>query len=153
LFDTCITHAWSGGDFLYDQFEAFCIFIYGVYVQLNLSYLIQQLGSIQLNLSYSILQERSSYFINLINLQNKISQVSRIILATDADGPGQALAEELARRLGKERYLLFCLYFFLIQVIIPILMNNLNFRVIFRCWRVKWPMKNDVETFKDANEV
>jgi Toprim domain len=112
LFDTFITHAWSGGDFLYDQFEAFCIFIYGVYVQLNLSYLIQQLGSIQLNLSYSILQERSSYFINLINLQNKISQVSRIILATDADGPGQALAEELARRLGKERYLLFCLYFF-----------------------------------------
>ena len=30
-------------------------------------------------------------------------QATRIILATDADGPGQALAEELARRLGRER--------------------------------------------------
>lgn len=30
-------------------------------------------------------------------------QASRIILATDGDQPGQALAEELARRLGKER--------------------------------------------------
>ncbi|KAM3193696.1 hypothetical protein ACQJBY_070363 [Aegilops geniculata] len=49
---------------------------------------------------------------------------SRIILATDADPPGQALAEELARRLGKER-----------------------------CWRVKWPKKNETEFYKDANEV
>lgn len=32
-----------------------------------------------------------------------VSQASRIILATDGDAPGQALAEELARRLGKER--------------------------------------------------
>lgn len=30
-------------------------------------------------------------------------QASRIILATDGDIPGQALAEELARRLGRER--------------------------------------------------
>ncbi|KAK4488077.1 hypothetical protein RD792_003819 [Penstemon davidsonii] len=51
-------------------------------------------------------------------------QASRIILATDADPPGQALAEELARRLGRER-----------------------------CWRVKWPKKNDTDCFKDANEV
>ncbi|KHG10114.1 DNA primase/helicase [Gossypium arboreum] len=51
-------------------------------------------------------------------------QASRIILATDGDLPGQALAEELARRLGRER-----------------------------CWRVKWPKKNDVDHFKDANEV
>ncbi|KAJ8450704.1 hypothetical protein Cgig2_021176 [Carnegiea gigantea] len=51
-------------------------------------------------------------------------QASRIILATDGDPPGQALAEELARRLGRER-----------------------------CWRVKWPKKNEVESFKDANEV
>ncbi|KAF6173144.1 hypothetical protein GIB67_028442 [Kingdonia uniflora] len=49
---------------------------------------------------------------------------TRIILATDGDAPGQALAEELARRLGKER-----------------------------CWRVKWPKKNEAEDFKDANEV
>ncbi|KAK6123823.1 hypothetical protein DH2020_042424 [Rehmannia glutinosa] len=51
-------------------------------------------------------------------------EASRIILATDGDPPGQALAEELARRLGRER-----------------------------CWRVKWPKKNDSEIFKDANEV
>uniref|UniRef100_A0A0D9WT51 SF4 helicase domain-containing protein n=1 Tax=Leersia perrieri TaxID=77586 RepID=A0A0D9WT51_9ORYZ len=51
-------------------------------------------------------------------------QASRIILATDADPPGQALAEELARRLGKER-----------------------------CWRVNWPKKNENEICKDANEV
>ncbi|CAK9151486.1 unnamed protein product [Ilex paraguariensis] len=31
-------------------------------------------------------------------------QASRIILATDGDPPGQALAEELARRLGRERF-------------------------------------------------
>ncbi|CAN6545969.1 unnamed protein product [Malus baccata var. baccata] len=49
---------------------------------------------------------------------------SRIVIATDGDGPDQALAEELARRLGRER-----------------------------CWRVKWPKKNDNKYFKDANEV
>ena len=32
-----------------------------------------------------------------------ILKASRIILATDGDQPGQALAEELARRLGRER--------------------------------------------------
>ncbi|THU55910.1 hypothetical protein C4D60_Mb11t11630 [Musa balbisiana] len=52
------------------------------------------------------------------------AEASRIILATDADGPGQALAEELARRLGKER-----------------------------CLRVKWPEKSATEVCKDANEV
>lgn len=53
-------------------------------------------------------------------------QATRIILATDADKPGQALAEELARRLGRER-----------------------------CWRVTWPRKNETENelCKDANEV
>ncbi|KAH9612565.1 hypothetical protein KSS87_012961 [Heliosperma pusillum] len=51
-------------------------------------------------------------------------EASRIILATDGDQPGQALAEELARRLGRER-----------------------------CWRVKWPKKNEADYFKDANEV
>lgn len=53
-----------------------------------------------------------------------LEKASRIILATDADPPGQALAEELARRLGRER-----------------------------CWRVTWPNKNEKEQFKDANEV
>lgn len=53
-----------------------------------------------------------------------MDKASRIILATDGDSPGQALAEELARRLGKER-----------------------------CWRVSWPKKEDSSCFKDANEV
>ncbi|PKA64060.1 Twinkle like protein, chloroplastic/mitochondrial [Apostasia shenzhenica] len=53
-----------------------------------------------------------------------LERAPRLILATDADEPGQALAEELARRLGKER-----------------------------CWRVKWPMKSDTEVCKNANEV
>jgi hypothetical protein len=57
----------------------------------------------------------------------------RIIIATDSDGPGQALSEELARRLGRER-----------------------------CWRVKWPTAEEgsadeppvkAPSLKDANEV
>ncbi|GAB4817546.1 hypothetical protein N2152v2_004592 [Parachlorella kessleri] len=39
-----------------------------------------------------------------------LDQASKIVLATDNDAPGDALAEELARRLGRER-----------------------------CWRVRWP--------------
>ncbi|KAF2928041.1 hypothetical protein DAI22_06g249300 [Oryza sativa Japonica Group] len=60
----------------------------------------------------------------LWNCKEYLDPASRIILATDADPPGQALAEELARRLGKER-----------------------------CWRVNWPKKNENEICKDANEV
>ncbi|GER36806.1 nucleic acid binding protein [Striga asiatica] len=60
----------------------------------------------------------------LWNCKEYTDKASRIILATDDDSPGQALAEEIARRLGKER-----------------------------CWKVKWPQKNDTECFKDANEV
>jgi twinkle protein len=48
---------------------------------------------------------------------------SKIIIAVDADQPGHALAEELARRLGKER-----------------------------CWRVRWPDAGDAPC-KDANET
>ncbi|KAF3618403.1 Twinkle -like protein, chloroplastic/mitochondrial [Capsicum annuum] len=53
-----------------------------------------------------------------------VDKASRIILATDGDPPGQALAEELARRLGRER-----------------------------CWRVTWPNKTSIDRCKDANEV
>lgn len=49
--------------------------------------------------------------------------VTKIVLAVDNDTPGEALAEELARRYGKHR-----------------------------CWRVTWPSQGDV-TCKDANEV
>ncbi|KAJ8758612.1 hypothetical protein K2173_000333 [Erythroxylum novogranatense] len=60
----------------------------------------------------------------LWNCKEYLNKASRIILATDGDLPGQALSEELARRIGKER-----------------------------CWRVKWPKKNEFSHFKDANEV
>ncbi|GMH31042.1 hypothetical protein Nepgr_032885 [Nepenthes gracilis] len=58
------------------------------------------------------------------NCKEYLDKASRIILATDGDAPGQALAEELARRLGKER-----------------------------CWRVCWPHGEYSSCFKDANEV
>jgi twinkle protein len=52
-----------------------------------------------------------------------LDRLDRIILAVDNDKPGLALAEELARRLGKER-----------------------------CWRVRWPDSGD-SPCKDANET
>ncbi|URE30536.1 DnaB-like helicase C terminal domain [Musa troglodytarum] len=69
-------------------------------------------------------EDKGKEFQYLWNCKEYLEKASRIILATDADGPGQALAEELARRLGKER-----------------------------CWRVKWPKKNTTELCKGANEV
>lgn len=69
-------------------------------------------------------EEEDKKYQYLWNCKEYFEKASRIILATDADGPGQALAEELARRLGRER-----------------------------CWRVRWPKKNDTEVCKDANEV
>ncbi|XP_078438154.1 twinkle homolog protein, chloroplastic/mitochondrial-like [Wolffia australiana] len=69
-------------------------------------------------------ENEDTQFQYLWNCKEYLEKASRIILATDSDQPGQALAEELSRRLGKER-----------------------------CWRVTWPKKNGFETFKDANEV
>nr|CAD1834586.1 unnamed protein product [Ananas comosus var. bracteatus] len=69
-------------------------------------------------------EEEDTKFQYLWNCRQYLDMASRIILATDADPPGQALAEELARRIGKER-----------------------------CWRVQWPQKNSAEVCKDANEV
>uniref|UniRef100_A0A453SY43 SF4 helicase domain-containing protein n=2 Tax=Aegilops tauschii subsp. strangulata TaxID=200361 RepID=A0A453SY43_AEGTS len=69
-------------------------------------------------------KDHDKKYLYLWNCKEYLDPASRIILATDADPPGQALAEELARRLGKER-----------------------------CWRVKWPKKNETEFCKDANEV
>lgn len=57
------------------------------------------------------------------NCKDAFENVTKIILATDDDAPGQALAEELARRYGKHR-----------------------------CWTVTWPNGNDSKA-KDANEV
>jgi twinkle protein len=61
-----------------------------------------------------------------------LDRVKTFIIATDADEPGQALAEELARRLGRER-----------------------------CWRITWPgaptdvaeTPDPAAVRKDANEV
>lgn len=51
-----------------------------------------------------------------------LERVKRFIIATDMDGPGELLANELARRLGKDR-----------------------------CFRARFPDANDVQC-KDANE-
>ncbi|KAJ6805333.1 twinkle-like protein, chloroplastic/mitochondrial [Iris pallida] len=69
-------------------------------------------------------EEKDTSFQYLWNCKEYLDKASRIIIATDADAPGQALAEEIARRLGKER-----------------------------CWRVNWPNKSGTEVYKDANEV
>jgi twinkle protein len=49
-------------------------------------------------------------FACLAAAKEDLDQLGRIVIATDADAPGDALAEELARRLGRER-----------------------------CWRAAWP--------------
>ncbi|ANM59208.1 unnamed protein product [Arabidopsis thaliana] len=69
-------------------------------------------------------ESKDTAFKYIWNCNDYLKKASRIVIATDGDGPGQALAEELARRLGKER-----------------------------CWLVKWPKKSEDEHFKDANEV
>jgi twinkle protein len=54
---------------------------------------------------------------------DQLEQATKIILATDGDGPGDILADDLAARFGKEK-----------------------------CCRVQWPSINDA-ALKDANEV
>src|SRR5262249_32175987 len=61
-------------------------------------------------------------FSYIANCADYLDRLDRIILAVDNDGPGLALGEELARRLGKER-----------------------------CWRVRWPDSGD-SPCKDAND-
>ncbi|KAL5577829.1 hypothetical protein UlMin_019528 [Ulmus minor] len=68
--------------------------------------------------------EKDMAYQYLWNSKEYLDKVSQIILATDGDAPGRALAEELARRLGKDR-----------------------------CWQVRWPKKDESSCFKDANEV
>ncbi|PNX95511.1 nucleic acid binding protein, partial [Trifolium pratense] len=47
-------------------------------------------------------EEKDAKYQYLWNCKDELKQASRIIIATDGDAPGQALAEELARRIGKE---------------------------------------------------
>ncbi|KAL7618173.1 primase homolog protein isoform X1 [Lactuca sativa] len=69
-------------------------------------------------------KKQEARFKYLSDCNGCLDKASRIILATDGDGPGQALAEELSCRLGKQR-----------------------------CWVVTWPKKDEVSHYKDANEV
>ncbi|XP_015577268.2 twinkle homolog protein, chloroplastic/mitochondrial [Ricinus communis] len=69
-------------------------------------------------------KEQDTKYQYLWNCKEYLDKASRIILATDGDPPGQALAEEIARRIGRER-----------------------------CWRIRWPKKSKDTHFKDANEV
>jgi len=62
-------------------------------------------------------------FAVLASCEAEFGHVKKFIVATDCDDPGQAMAEELSRRLGRER-----------------------------CWLVNWPTGNDAPR-KDANEV
>ena len=47
------------------------------------------------------MQEADVKYSYLWNCRGVWDQATRIVLATDNDGPGHALAEELARRLGE----------------------------------------------------
>lgn len=50
-----------------------------------------------------VLPSEDKKFAYVWNARSVIEAVPYVILATDQDGPGQALAEELARRIGKEK--------------------------------------------------
>lgn len=67
--------------------------------------------------------EEDTKFSYLWNCRDYLDHVEKIILATDNDDPGQALAEELSRRLGKER-----------------------------CWRVRWSAGMDLTETAKNNE-
>ncbi|CAK0787500.1 hypothetical protein CVIRNUC_010720 [Coccomyxa viridis] len=54
--------------------------------------------------------EEDTKYLYLWNCRAILDQAVRIVLATDSDAPGQALADELSRRLGRDR-----------------------------CWKVRWP--------------
>ena len=50
-----------------------------------------------------VLPSEDKKFAFVWNARSILDKVPYVILATDQDGPGQALAEELARRIGKEK--------------------------------------------------
>ena len=66
--------------------------------------------------------EEDTKYSYLWNSRAWLDQAVRIVIATDNDGPGDALAEELARRLGRER-----------------------------CWRVRWPLTKKDHDFVSAS--
>lgn len=60
-------------------------------------------GSVVKVIDGEIDPQEDSKFRFLWAAKSQIDQASKIIIATDSDGPGQAMAEEMARRIGKER--------------------------------------------------
>jgi twinkle protein len=50
-----------------------------------------------------VLPSEDKKFAYVWNARETLAAVPYVVLATDQDGPGQALAEELARRIGKEK--------------------------------------------------
>ena len=66
--------------------------------------------------------EEDTKYSYLWNSRAWLDQAVRIVIATDNDAPGDALAEELARRLGRER-----------------------------CWRVRWPLTKKDHEFVSAS--
>lgn len=67
--------------------------------------------------------EHDAKFAFLHHDADRIDKFAKFVIAVDNDGPGNVLAEELARRLGKER-----------------------------CYRVRWPDQGDA-LCKDSNET
>jgi twinkle protein len=65
-------------------------------------------------------REDDKRFEALVDALEKLRPVKKIVIGTDMDGPGRILAEEFARRLGKER-----------------------------CWRAQWPKKDAGDTFTE----
>jgi twinkle protein len=60
-------------------------------------------GAVMKVVDGQISPEEDNKFKFLWAAKKKIEAAARIIIATDADGAGQAMAEEIARRLGKDR--------------------------------------------------
>jgi twinkle protein len=67
-------------------------------------------------------QEEAKRYDPLATHASELEAAGRILIATDMDGPGEMLAQELSRRLGKDR-----------------------------CWRIRFPVSGDSQ-IKDANE-
>ncbi|BBN67783.1 CLP protease P4, partial [Prunus dulcis] len=70
-----------------------------------------------------------------------VEKVSRIILATDNDKPGQALARDIALRLGHTENK---------RGVTPYVYICIDTNI---CWQVRWPKKDESSYYKDANEV
>ena len=60
-------------------------------------------GAVMKVVDNDINPEDDNKFRFLWDAKDELDQAGKIIIATDADGPGQAMAEEIARRIGRDR--------------------------------------------------